>query len=742
MMGMMDSELEIDPTQQVALVVTSRGSTSGTASPTAVKAECATNGQFPAGLRVLVVDDDPICLFILDRMLRRCLYQVTTCTKATTALAMLRENKDKFDLVISDVYMPDMDGFKLLELVGLEMDLPVIMMSANGETSAVMKGITHGACDYLLKPVRIEELRNIWQHVVRKKWRGLEQLSGYEDKQKWANHDPDHSSPVYENADGSWKQSKKRKDAKEEEEEIEQDNEDPSNTKRPRVVWSVDLHQQFVTAVNQLGIDKAVPKRILELMNVQGLTRENVASHLQKYRLYLKRISGVAHQPGGMGSSFPGVSDSTFTSASGGSHGGLGDLRALAATGQLSTHVLMSTLQTGFLGGLAAPNNLGVAGVDPSLLLQLAAMQGINQSPLVRSSYGQTLPIHSPGNSQQSLPSGIDSKQLVQISQPLTAFGQLNATVDKGQAGMPTLQQQFAVAGGFGGSVHCIGVNSNAPLNANNNALMIQLLQQQAGGHSPSANVQNLTSDMILGQHMLSNDICGTKSMAPVSSVNSVNSNIGSEGSVPSVGQVGSDNQSLHLPGAGNGNISVPTALNVSPPLISALLENELSVYGMKASVSTGGGGISEGIPKIVGGMVSTLNSPTGMNHGLNVSLNNRQSWRGLGLGHIGQISSPTPSPRYSHNSYCVQGLNGPDHSLEQSLGFTGQTMSFINNPVLHADLTNPSSCITSHSEQLTADSDLKLRDGALDVFMGSKGENGFLPEHYFTAATGGVGLY
>lgn len=54
------------------------------------------------------------------------IYAVTPVTIATEALALLRANKDDYDLVMTDVRMPDMDGFELLKIIGLEMDIPVI----------------------------------------------------------------------------------------------------------------------------------------------------------------------------------------------------------------------------------------------------------------------------------------------------------------------------------------------------------------------------------------------------------------------------------------------------------------------------------------------------------------------------------------------------------------------------------------------------------------------------------------
>ncbi|WCJ20485.1 Two-component response regulator ORR24 [Euphorbia peplus] len=108
---------------------------------------------------------------------------------------------------------------------------------------------------------------------------------------------------------------------------MENSGEDASarTSKRPRLVWTPQLHKRFVDVVAYLGIKNAVPKTIMQLMNVEGLTRENVASHLQKYRLYLKRMQGLSNDG-------PSSSDQLFAStpvpqslneaASGGGGGG------------------------------------------------------------------------------------------------------------------------------------------------------------------------------------------------------------------------------------------------------------------------------------------------------------------------------------------------------------------------------------------------------------------------------------
>ncbi|GMY18205.1 two-component response regulator ORR21-like [Fagus crenata] len=380
--------------QRVVAVTQSSVSTSGGATSyssskggAASGVEVVVSDQFPVGLRVLVVDDDVTCLRILEQMLRRCRYQVTTCSQATVALNLLRERKGCFDVVLSDVHMPDMDGFILLEHVGLEMDLPVIMMSADGRTSAVMKGIRHGACDYLIKPIREEELKNIWQHVVRKKWnenKEVEHSGSLEenDRHKRGNDDSEYASSANEGTEGILKGQKKRSNVKDED-DGELDNDDPSTSKKPRVVWSVELHQQFVNAVNQLGLDKAVPKRILELMNVPGLTRENVASHLQKFRLYLKRLSGVAQQQSGVSNTICGPGDPNVKLGSLGRF----DIQALAASGQIPPQTL-AALHAEFLGRPTA--NL-VPGMEQPAILQ-ASLQGPKRIPIEHGvAFGQPL---------------------------------------------------------------------------------------------------------------------------------------------------------------------------------------------------------------------------------------------------------------------------------------------------------------------------------------------------------------
>ncbi|CAN7038531.1 hypothetical protein IGI04_005391 [Brassica rapa subsp. trilocularis] len=290
--------------------------------------------QFPVGMRVLAVDDNPTCLRKLEELLLRCKYHVTKTMESKKALEMLREKSNMFDLVISDVEMPDTDGFKLLE-IGLEMDLPVIMLSAHSDYDSVMKGIIHGACDYLVKPVSLKELRNIWQHVVKKNIGSYKKIiAPSRHLLPTSEYAPSGSGKRKEKADDSG-DGDDDSDRDDEEDGSEQDGDESSSRKKRRVVWSQELHQKFVHAVQQLGLDKAVPKKILDYMNIEGLTRENVASHLQKYRLYLKKLDeGQQHN---MSQDAFGSRDSSYFHMA-----QLEGLRDYSSTRQLSSSSLLT----------------------------------------------------------------------------------------------------------------------------------------------------------------------------------------------------------------------------------------------------------------------------------------------------------------------------------------------------------------------------------------------------------------
>ncbi|KAF8364716.1 hypothetical protein HHK36_033309 [Tetracentron sinense] len=250
---------------------------------------------FPKGVRILVVDDDSTCLAIIASMLRSCKYEVVAVNQSMDALSKLREKEGGFDLILTDVHMPDMDGFELLKYAEEELNLPVIMMSSDDKENIMLRGLESGAAFYLVKPVTLDDLKMLWQYaVVMKKdvTREVEQTGSVGGSSS--------SGKVYEAEDmecassvnaGNCRQKKsKRKTTKEMDADEEENKDDSTSDKKARVVWTNELHNQFLKAMDQLGLENAVPKKLLEVMNAPGLTRENIASHLQKYHIFLKRV--------------------------------------------------------------------------------------------------------------------------------------------------------------------------------------------------------------------------------------------------------------------------------------------------------------------------------------------------------------------------------------------------------------------------------------------------------------------
>ncbi len=115
--------------------------------------------------RILVVDDDPIILKSLSEMLRLEGHEVGEAKGAIEALEQLKEIA--YDLVLSDISMPEVDGLKLLkEIKSRHAQVGVVLMTGFGTIEGAVDAMRHGAFHYVTKPVVDDEVRLVIERAL------------------------------------------------------------------------------------------------------------------------------------------------------------------------------------------------------------------------------------------------------------------------------------------------------------------------------------------------------------------------------------------------------------------------------------------------------------------------------------------------------------------------------------------------------------------------------------------------
>ncbi|XP_052206445.1 two-component response regulator ARR10-like isoform X2 [Diospyros lotus] len=215
------------------------------------------------------------------------------------------------DLVLTDVHMSDMNGFELQKQIQEEFKLPVVFMSADDKDAIILKALESGAALFIVKPITPSDLKNLWQFAVAsRKGKTVTEESGSAQEahqiakagnqairfqeatqvHKFSIQEMEHASSPIEYM-LSMKDSGKKAIVMDTNAEEGDGNNFFAGPRKPRFIWTNEVHSQFVEAVKAMGgPENAVPNKLVKLMNVPGLTREQVASHLQKYRSYQRQV--------------------------------------------------------------------------------------------------------------------------------------------------------------------------------------------------------------------------------------------------------------------------------------------------------------------------------------------------------------------------------------------------------------------------------------------------------------------
>lgn len=114
-----------------------------------------------AGLSVLLVEDQPQSRQLIAKMLTSLgIFSLTEAAGGAAAVALLTDDLERFDVVLCDWMMPDIDGMTVLaELRRHRPDTPFLLLTARADSASVSEAILAGVSGYLRKPFSLNELR-------------------------------------------------------------------------------------------------------------------------------------------------------------------------------------------------------------------------------------------------------------------------------------------------------------------------------------------------------------------------------------------------------------------------------------------------------------------------------------------------------------------------------------------------------------------------------------------------------
>jgi len=115
--------------------------------------------------RVLLVDDDPVVLRSYKNALTVRGFAIETARDGKTAIELIKTSP--FDVIVSDISMPEMDGVEFLRAIRqYDVEVPVVLMTGEPDLHSAMRAVEHGAFRYLVKPVEPSELEELIRRAV------------------------------------------------------------------------------------------------------------------------------------------------------------------------------------------------------------------------------------------------------------------------------------------------------------------------------------------------------------------------------------------------------------------------------------------------------------------------------------------------------------------------------------------------------------------------------------------------